>query len=258
VALSAATVVGTTTAEAAMASVAVSTTNVMEWVLVNITDGTPAVLERLGVRSAVGAAVGDVVELRWVMAEVAARKEFMEPFLLGHLALGNLEVVIDTGLVDIGVRLTVIGVEVRLRPVRARITEANLIIIVLRTRSVFEMRVRAITILEARAGTTNLTNAERSRVEVVRAALMTVVLVVSAISSWLDEVIDGSVVLILKLRLMRHVVGLLVGDMIALVRNMVALVRDVMALAINIVSETELLLSEAAADKALETTEAIA
>ena len=253
-ALSAATVVGFTTAEAAMASVAVSTTNVMEWVLVNITDGTPAVLERLGVRSAVGAAVGDVVELRWVMAEVAARKEFMEPFLLGNLALGNLEVVIDTGLMDIGVRLTVFGVEVRLRPVRARITEANLIIIVLRTRSVFEMRVRSITILKARAGTTNLTNAERSRVEVVRAALMTIVLVVSAISSWLDKVIDGSVVLILKLRLVRHVVGLLVGDMIALVRDVVALVRDVMALAINIVSETKLLLSEAAADKALETT----
>ena len=49
VALSATTVVGITTAEASMASVAVSTTDVMEWVLVDVTDGALAVLERLGI-----------------------------------------------------------------------------------------------------------------------------------------------------------------------------------------------------------------
>ena len=76
VALSATTVVGITTAEASMASVAVSTTDSMEWVLVDVTDGALAVLERLSIRSAaISATVGDVVVKRWVMVEVAARKE---------------------------------------------------------------------------------------------------------------------------------------------------------------------------------------
>lgn len=174
----------------------------------------------------------------------------MEFFLLRHLALGDLEVVIDTRLVDIGVSFAEFGVKVRLRPVRVT-TEANFIIIVLRTRSVSEMRMRAIADLEARARTTNLTDAERFGVEMVWAALMTVVLVVSAISSWLDEVINGSVVLIFLLLLVRHVVGLVVGDVVLLVRGVEIL------LAIRSVSETELMLAEATANKAVETTEAI-
>ena len=189
--------------------------------------------------------MGVKVVKRWVMAEVAAGKEFMEPFLLRHLTLGDLKVVVDTSLMDVGMGLTVIGVEVRLRPIRAR-TEAKFIIIVLRTRSVSEMRVRAIASLEARARTTNLTDAERSGVEVFGAALMAVVLVVSAISSWLDEVINGSVVLIFKLALVRLVVGLLVRDVVRLVVGLVGLlVRDVMGLVML-------------AGKAVEATEAIA
>ena len=173
----------------------------------------------------------------------------MEFFLLRHLALGDLEVVIDTSLVDIGVSFAEFGVEVRLRPVRVT-TEANFIIIVLRTRSVSEMRMRAIADLEARARTTNLADVERFGVEMVWAALMTVVLVVSAISSWLDEVINGSVVLIFLL-LVRHVVGLVVRDVVLLVRGVEIL------LAIRSVSETELMLAKATANKAVETTEAI-
>ena len=130
----------------------------------------------------------------------------MESFLLGLSALLRFEVVVDTGLVDIRVRLTEFGVEVRLRLRRTKVTK--FIIIVLRTRSVSEMRVRAIARLEARARTTNLTDAERSGVEVFRAALVAVVLVVSAISSWLDEVINGSVGLIFELALVRDVMGL--------------------------------------------------
>ena len=49
VAFSATTVVGLTTAETSMASVAGSTTDVMEWVLVDVTDGALAVLERLSI-----------------------------------------------------------------------------------------------------------------------------------------------------------------------------------------------------------------
>ena len=173
----------------------------------------------------------------------------MEFFLLRHLALGDLEVVIDTSLVDIGVRFAVIGVEVRLRPVRVT-TETNFIIIVLRTRSVSEMRMRAIADLEARARTTNLADAERFGVEMVWAALMTVVLVVSAISSWLDKVINGSVVLIFLL-LVRHVMGLVVGDVVLLVRGVEIL------LTIRSVFETKLMLAEATANKAVETTKAI-
>lgn len=246
VALSAATVVGFTTAKASMALEAVSTTDLMEWVLVDVTDGTFAVVEGLCERpAAIGTTVGVKVVKRWVMAEVAAGKEFMESFLLGNLTLGDLEVVVDTSLMDVGMGLTVIGVEVRLRPIRAR-TEAKFIIIVLRTRSVFEMRVRAIARLEARARTTNLTDAERSGVEVFRAALMAVVLVVSAISSWLDEVINGSVGLIFELALVRNVVGLLVGDVVRFVVGLVRLfVRDLMGLV-------------RLANKAVETTEAIA
>jgi len=76
VALSATTVVGITTAEASMASVAVSTTDVMEWVLLDVTDGTLAVLERLSICSvAISTTVGEVVVKRWVMTEVAAGKE---------------------------------------------------------------------------------------------------------------------------------------------------------------------------------------
>ena len=148
VALSAATVVGFTTAKASMALEAVSTTDLMEWVLVDVTDGTFAVVEGLCERpAAIGTTVGVKVVKRWVMAEVAAGKEFMESFLLGNLTLGDLEVVVDTGLVDIGVRLTVFGVEVRLGLER----ETMLCIIVLRTRSMLKMRVRSIAILEARA-----------------------------------------------------------------------------------------------------------
>ena len=109
------------------------------------------------------------------------------------------------------------------------------------------MRMRAKSMLETRMRTTNLADAERLGVEVTSAALMTVVLVVSAIGFWLDKVIYGSVVLIFLflLRLVRHVVGLLV--------------RDVMNLfAINIVFETKLLLTKATANKALKTTKAIA
>jgi len=76
VALSATTVVGTTTAETSMASVAGSTTDVMEWVLVDVTDGALAVLERLSIRSAaILTTVGEVVVKRWVMTEVAFRKD---------------------------------------------------------------------------------------------------------------------------------------------------------------------------------------
>ena len=108
------------------------------------------------------------------------------------------------------------------------------------------MRVRAIASLEARARTTNLTDAERSGVEVFRAALVAVVLGVSAISSWLDEVINGSVGLIFELALVRNVVGLLVGDVVRFVVGLVRLlVRDVMGLV-------------RLANKAVETTEAIA
>jgi hypothetical protein len=155
----------------------------------------------------------------------------------------------------------VFGVEVRLRPIRVTAAEANFIIIVLRTRSVLEMRMRTIAALEARARTTNLADAEGSGVEMVWAALMTVVLVVRTISSWLDKVINGSIVLILLL-LVRHVVGLMVGDVVLLVRGVVRgvvlLVREVdILLAISRVSETKLMLAEATANKALETVEAI-
>jgi hypothetical protein len=76
----------------------------VEWVLVDVTDGTLAVMEGLCEGSAaIGTAVGVKVVKRWVMAEVAAGKEFMESFLLGNLTLGDLKVVIDTCLVDIGV-----------------------------------------------------------------------------------------------------------------------------------------------------------
>lgn len=75
-ALSATTVVGFTTAEASMASEAGSTTDVMEWVLVDVTDGALAVLERLSIRSAaILTTVGEVVVKRWVMTEVAFRKD---------------------------------------------------------------------------------------------------------------------------------------------------------------------------------------
>ena len=46
-ALSAATVVGFTTAKASMALEAASGTDLMEWVLVDVTDGTFAVMEGL-------------------------------------------------------------------------------------------------------------------------------------------------------------------------------------------------------------------
>ena len=59
-----------------MASEAGSTTDVMEWVLVDVTDGALAVLERLSIRSAaILTTVGEVVVKRWVMTEVAFRKE---------------------------------------------------------------------------------------------------------------------------------------------------------------------------------------
>ena len=248
VALSAATVVGFTTAKAAMALETGSTTDLMEWVLVDVTDGTLAVMEGLCEGSAaIGTAVGVKVVKRWVMAEVAAGKEFMESFLLGNLTLGDLEVVVDTSLMDVGMGITVFGVEVRLRPIRAR-TKVKFIIIVLRTRSVSEMRVRAIARLEARARTTNLTDAERSGVEVFRAALVAVVLVVTAISSWLDEVVDGSVVLILELALVRLVVGLFVRDVLRLVVGLVRLVDGLVRLVSGLVR---------LANKAVETTEAI-
>ena len=118
------------------------------------------------------------------MAEVALRKDGMESFLLGLSALLRFEVVVDTGLVDIRVRLTEFGVEVRLRLRRTKVTK--FIIIVLRTRSVSEMRMRAKASLETRTRTTNMADAERLGVKVSSAALMTVVLVVSAIGSWLD------------------------------------------------------------------------
>jgi hypothetical protein len=111
------------------------------------------------------------------------------------------------------------------------------------------MRVRAIARLEARARTTNLTDAERSGVEVFRAALVAVVLVVRAISSWLDEVINGSVVLILELALVRLVVGLFVRDVLRLVVGLVRLVDGLVRLVSGLVR---------LANKAVETTEAIA
>jgi len=59
-----------------MASEAGSTTDVMEWVLVDVTDGALAVLERLSIRSAaILTTVGEVVVKRWVMTEVAFRKD---------------------------------------------------------------------------------------------------------------------------------------------------------------------------------------
>ena len=147
---------------------------------------------------------------------------------------------------EIRVTLTEFGVKVRLRLRRTKVTK--FIIIVLRTRSVSEMRMRAKSILETRMRSTNMAaDAERLGVEVPSAALMTVVLVVSAIGFWLDKVIYGSVMLIFLflLRLVRHVVGLLV--------------RHVKILfAINIVFETKLLLTKATANKALKTTKAIA
>ena len=253
-ALSAATIGGLSAAKTSVAFEAATAADVMEWVSFDVTDQVSTVVgERFGVRSTVATAMSVEVMERWVMAEIAGRKEFMESFLLGNLTLGDLEVVVDTSLMDVGMGLTVIGVEVRLRPIRAR-TEAKFIIIVLRTRSVFEMRVRAIARLEARARTTNLTDAERSGVEVFRAALMAVVLVVSAISSWLDEVINGSVGLIFELALVGNVVGLLVGDVVGLV------VRDVVRFVVGLV---RLLVRDVMglvrlANKAVETTEAIA
>ena len=99
---------------------------------------------------AIASTVGEIVVARWVMTEVALRKEFMELLLHGKLALGDLEVVVDTSLVDIGVLFTEIRVEVRLW-LPGFITK--LIIIVLRARSVLQVRVRTIAILETRART---------------------------------------------------------------------------------------------------------
>lgn len=159
--LSAATVVGFASAKTTMAFEARATTNFMEWVPVFITNQIACtVSERFGVRLAIGTTVGVEVVARWVMAEVAARKEFMELFLHGKLALGDLEIVVDTGLMDIGVRFTVIRVEVRLR-FPGFVTK--LIIIVLRARSVLQVRVRTIATLETRART--MTNGGAVRVE---------------------------------------------------------------------------------------------
>lgn len=171
----------------------------------------------------------------------------MELFLLRHLALGDLEIVIDTGLVDIRVSLTVLGVEVRLRFVRAR-TETKFFIIILRTRSMLKVRVRSIAILEARANM----NMSGTVSEMVRMALMTVVLVVSTISSWLDIVVNRSVVLIMFLVLLAISVMEVLLSISGVMGDMVVL------LSIRTVLETKLVLSEAATDKAMETTEAIA
>jgi hypothetical protein len=148
---SAATVMGISAAKTAMALEATTTTNFMEWVPVNITNQiSTMVRERFGAGFAVATTVGAEVVERWVMAEVAARKKFMELFLHGKLALGDLEIVVDTGLMDIGMLFTVIRVKVRLRPPGSC---AKLIIIVLRARSVLQVRMRTIAILEARATT---------------------------------------------------------------------------------------------------------
>ena len=171
----------------------------------------------------------------------------MELFLLRHLALGDLEIVIDTGLVDIRVSLTVLGVEVRLRFVRAR-TETKFFIIILRTRSMLKVRVRSIAILEARANM----NMSGTVSEMVRMALMTVVLVVSTISSWLDIVVNRSVVLIMFLVLLAISVMEVLLSISGVMGDMVVL------LSIRTVLETKLVLSEAATNKAMETTEAIA
>ena len=147
-ALSAATIGGLSAAKTSVALEAASAADVMEWVSFDVTDQVSSVVgERFGVRFTVATAMSVEVMERWVMAEIAGRKEFMESFLLRKFTLGDLEVVVDTGLVDIGVRLTVFGVEVRLGLER----ETMLCIIVLRTRSVLKMRVRSIAILEARA-----------------------------------------------------------------------------------------------------------
>jgi len=171
----------------------------------------------------------------------------MELFLLRQLALGDLEIVIDTGLMDIRVSLTVLGVEVRLRLVRA-ITETKFFIIILRTRSMLKVRVRSIAVLEARANM----NMSGTVSEMVRMALMTVVLVVSTISSWLNIVVNRSVVLIMFLVLLAISVMEVLLSISGVMGDMVVL------LSIRSVLETKLVLSEAATDKAMETTEAIA
>lgn len=75
VAASSATFGGLTAAKTSVALEAATSTDIMEWVPVDVTDQVATVVaERLGVRFAV-ATMSDVVEARWVMAVVALGKE---------------------------------------------------------------------------------------------------------------------------------------------------------------------------------------